>query len=190
MLLRSMPCECMVPRYVWFSKVLACWYCTFSHVTPLKLPACTPHITCHNSHAHVTISASYQSAGDTPRRRGFIDALQLGCIPVVFSEASRTLPLFLSNHEIRDASVLLDAASLDDPLGPNGIFSQLRARLPDAPRRRAAVAAAVTRLHYAYGELTAEDHDTVGPDALDMMLYGLAAPARNWPSVNADDLPA
>ena len=105
----------------------------------------------------------------------------MGCIPVVFMEASRTSTIFLPDSEMHNATVLLDESALDDADGPEGWMTQLRALDAHVPAMRAAGLAAATRLHYAFDDLAEDDHAAVGPDALDMMLYAVAAQRRGWP---------
>jgi hypothetical protein len=111
--------------------------------------------------------------GDTPKRRGLIDAWMMGCIPVVFDERSRNIPLFLTPFEASYMSVLLPA---DDLL--EGGTATLTAHLEaiaeaDLQRMRAAALVKVTSLHWAYSDLGEDDHEQVGPDAWDSVLYYL-----------------
>jgi Exostosin family len=112
--------------------------------------------------------------GDTPKRRGLIDAWSMGCVPVVFQEASRDLELFLLPEEGRNMSVLLAPEALlegkDDEL-----TAHLQAAAPPHKVRRmqAAALAKLTSLTWAYSDLHKKDHVKVGPDAWDMLLYQL-----------------
>ena len=115
--------------------------------------------------------------GDTPKRKGIHDAWNMGCIPVVFDEHSRELPLFLSADESAASTVLMSAEELID-LGDNarsGLTAQLQALAPDLASKWQAVTAQVTKLQFSYSDLGEEDHAVVGPDALDMLLHGLAS---------------
>ena len=55
-----------------------------------------------------------------------------------------------------------------------GITARLRELAPDVAAIRARIADKVTRLHFAYSDLGEQDHNEVGPDALDVLLHGLA----------------
>lgn len=112
--------------------------------------------------------------GDTPKRRGLIDAWAMGCIPVIFIEASRDLELFLLPEESRSMSVLLAPEALLE--GADGeLTRQLEAAADAASVRsmQAAAAERMTQLHWAYSDLYEADHASVGPDAWDVLLVGL-----------------
>ena len=112
--------------------------------------------------------------GDTPKRRGLIDAWTMGCVPVVFQEESRDLGLFLTPDEARNMSVKLDAkVVLDGKAGELSAALEAAAPPAEVARMRAAALATVTRLHWAYSDLGEEDHAKVGPDAWDVLLYQL-----------------
>jgi Exostosin family len=110
--------------------------------------------------------------GDTPKRRGFLDAIMALCIPVVFTEHTREYPWFLSNEDLAAGTVLIDKHEF---LGNNAAMSQkLRDLRPKVPRMRAALARVVTSLQWSYSDLGEEDHEAVGPDAWDIAMYRLA----------------
>jgi Exostosin family len=111
--------------------------------------------------------------GDTPKRRGFLDAIFSLCIPVVFTEHTREYPWFLSNEDLAAATVLIDKQEF---LANNTVMSQtLRDLRPAVPRMRAALARVVTSLQWAYADLGEEDHKAVGPDAWDIAMYRMTA---------------
>ena len=121
--------------------------------------------------------------GDTPKRKGIHDAWNMGCIPVVFDEHSRELKLYLSADESAAITVFMPPNELlsISEAASGGIGAKLRELAPDVAAIRDAIAAKVTRLHFAYSDLGAEDHAAVGPDALDVLLHGLAAQQQASP---------
>jgi Exostosin family len=110
--------------------------------------------------------------GDTPKRRGFVEAILSLCIPVVFSARSREYPWYLSDAALAAGTVLFDVGRLR--ANRSALHAHLQALLPRAPEMRAALARAATSLQYAYSDLGAEDHAAVGPDAWDIALYRMA----------------
>ena len=113
-------------------------------------------------------------SGDTPTRRGFVEALLLGCVPVVFHDLTRSAyPWYLSPAEVNETTVLLDADSLG-----GGRMALLEPRLrrlkPRLPAMRAAIARVATRLQWATADLTEAEHAALGPDALDVALWGIS----------------
>ena len=118
--------------------------------------------------------------GDTPKRRGFVEALLLGCVPVVFADATRaSLPGYLSRELLERTTVLMSPDVLR--AGGAAVADALAARLPHAPVMRAAMADIATTLQWSYGEPTAAEAAEVGPDALDVALVRVLERARAAP---------
>ena len=115
--------------------------------------------------------------GDTFTRRGFWDALLVGCIPVVFDDRSRYWPTFFEFGDARAVSVLLPAAEL--AANETVLEEHLRAYLPLVPAMQRAIAQQATGFQWAFSDLSEEEHAAVGPDALDIALHSLSARASS-----------
>ena len=113
--------------------------------------------------------------GDTFTRRGFWDALLVGCIPVVFDDRSRYWPTFFEFGDARAVSVLLPAAEL--AANETVLEEHLRAYLPLVPAMQRAIAQQATGFQWAFSDLSEDEHAAVGPDALDIALHSLSARA-------------
>jgi Exostosin family len=107
--------------------------------------------------------------GDTPKRRGFVDAMMMGCIPVCFMESSRAYPWYLSDEELAATTVLIPYEQFRRNW--TMLHDHLRSLLPQVPSMQAAIARHVTSLQYSYSEMGPEDHVLVGPDAVDVFLH-------------------
>jgi hypothetical protein len=92
------------------------------------------------------------------------------CIPVVFLEASRTCDLLIHPSELDSMTVLLPPEAAWDP---RALASNLTALLPRVPAMQAALARHATRMTLAWSEMEEADHAAVGPDALDVALWGM-----------------
>jgi hypothetical protein len=122
--------------------------------------------------------------GDTPTRRGFVEALLMGCIPVVFDERTRSsMPWYLSEAQLAQTTVLLDADSLGRDMSELEV--RLQALWPQVPAMRLAIAAIATSLQYAYADPSEKEHSEVGPDALDVALYRMTSRGLRSASVAA-----
>ena len=93
----------------------------------------------------------------------------------MFSERSRELETFLSQDEVRGMTVLLNPDDFANA-GEGRLAEQLRAEAPpdEVKRLQRNILAKITSLHWAYSDLGPEDHELVGPDAWDLLLYRLA----------------
>ena len=112
-------------------------------------------------------------SGDTPTRRGFIEAILLGCVPVVFHNLSRSsYPWHLKDEAMTAGTVLLDENELGGPELPL-LAPMLRALRPQLPEMRAALARSAMQLQWAYADLSEAEHAVYGPDALDAALVGM-----------------
>ena len=121
--------------------------------------------------------------GDTFTRRGFWDALLVGCIPVVFHEHSRRWPVFFANEDVRAVTVMLPADAF--AANPGVLEDKLRAWLPQVPAMQRAIAQQATGFQWAFSDLEEADHAEVGPDALDLALARLASGARQKVNTSA-----
>lgn len=118
--------------------------------------------------------------GDTATRRGFFDALLFGCIPVVFAEASRQWPWFLPPRVLPNVTALVPR---DDALAmrSGAELEALLAREYDSARTaamRAVMSQHATSLQYSVGDHGSSDAAAVGPDAADVLLWGLVNASR------------
>lgn len=92
-----------------------------------------------------------QPEGDTPSRKGIVDALLLGCIPVLFTR--RQLRLWPWHWEAASASVFVDGAAV-----ANGTIASVLDELARVPERRvrelqAAVEAVAYRMQYSASDV-------------------------------------
>jgi hypothetical protein len=94
------------------------------------------------------------------------------CIPVVFLEASRAADWFIHPSERDSCTVLLPPEAARDA---RTLTRHLTRLLPRAPAMRAALARHATRMTLAWSELEEADHAEVGPDAVDIALWGMTA---------------
>ena len=114
-----------------------------------------------------------QPPGDTPTRKGIIDALLLGCIPVLFDPAQRAQWPWHWGDWAADASVLLNGTAAR--LGQLDVIAALEA-IPAARVRemRATIAQQAHRLQYAtHDSLVLRSMGVVGDtyeDAFDAVL--------------------
>jgi len=98
----------------------------------------------------------FEPPGDTPSRKGIVDAVALGCIPIFTAPEQRLLwPWHVSKEEWKSASVLLDQKVQQS----GGLLVALRA-ISDAEiqRLRSMLQRLAKRLRYAPGE---EDDDAL-----------------------------
>jgi hypothetical protein len=109
--------------------------------------------------------------GDTPTRRGFWDALLMGCVPVVFSELSRRWPWHLPRAIVPSVSVMVPEADVVAMSGAD-LARRLQLELPRVASMRAVIADHATSFQYSFGD-HGDDDDIVGPDALDIAISGL-----------------
>ena len=120
-----------------------------------------------NAYRHATFSL--QPAGDDPARKGLIDSVTCGCIPVLFHEQQRMLWPHHWGGWVRDATVLLPSDAVR-----NGSLNVLEALRAIPPRRVARMQQALRlnahRLHYAF----VGSRDAAG-DALEISLAHLGA---------------
>ena len=114
--------------------------------------------------------------GDTFTRRGFWDALLVGCIPVVFDDRSRHWPTFFESGGAQAVSALIPVAQF--AANTSALGDTLRSMLPLVPAMREAIAQQATGFQWAFSDLDEQDHAAVGPDALDLALYRLATIAK------------
>ena len=126
---------------------------------------------------------SLQPAGDDPARKGLIDSVTSGCIPVVFQEQQRMLwPLHWGSW-VNDATVLLPMDAVIN--GSLNVLDALRA----IPQRRVARMQQTIRenahtLHYALSGSA----ETEGDDALEITLShlnGASSATRGAPAATA-----
>jgi hypothetical protein len=102
---------------------------------------------------------------------------------VVFYEASRNMTWYIHGADRSTTSVLLPPALAGNA---TALAARLRGLLPRTRAMRAAVARHAMRLTYAWDELAEEDHEEVGPDAVDVALWAMTAhrdlgvPAPEW----------
>ena len=106
--------------------------------------------------------------GDSPTRKGFWDALLVGCVPVVFLNASRSNVWAFSEDEAASFALLVPPTAVK---APGALREHLQRALPDVPRMRAAAAQYAAAFQFSFGLLDEEDHVAVGPDATDMILW-------------------
>ena len=92
------------------------------------------------------------------------------CIPVVFLEESRQADWYFHPSEIDTATVLLPPSAAQSA---DTLMGNLTALLPRVPAMRRAVARYATRMTIAWSDLDEDDHKAVGPDALDIALWGM-----------------
>jgi len=117
---------------------------------------------------------SLQPAGDDPARKGIVDSITSGCIPVLFQPQQRQLwPLHWGSW-VADATVLLPMAAVLngslDVLATLRVIPQGRvAKMQRTLRERA------HRLHYAF----VGSPDAAG-DALEIALSHLGTISRGW----------
>ena len=112
---------------------------------------------------------SLQPAGDDPARKGIIDSVTSGCIPVLFYPQQRQLwPLHWGDW-VADATVLLPAGAVLN--GSLDVLSELRAIPPSrVARMQEALRHHAHKLHYAF----VGSSDATG-DALEISLERLGA---------------
>jgi hypothetical protein len=106
--------------------------------------------------------------GDTPTRRGFWDALAMGCIPVVFLEESRRWTWFFTAEQLNSMTLLVPSEEIEYDEG--ALQRILTAKLPDVPAMQQAIARHAASFQYSYQALDEDDHLEVGPDALDVII--------------------
>ena len=85
-------------------------------------------------------------------------------------KASRTINLFIHPSELDDCTVLLPH---DIAAEPQALADKLTELLPRVPAMQAALARHATRMTLAWSEMEEADHRAVGPDALDVALWGM-----------------
>jgi hypothetical protein len=112
-------------------------------------------------------------SGDTPKRRGFFDAIFALYMPVLFGDRTSECPWYLSPQALADGTVLLEAGELKD--NRTLLHEHLRALLPQAPAMRATLSRVATSLQYSYSDMGVGDHAELGPDAFDVALYHMTA---------------
>ena len=100
----------------------------------------------------------------------FNRAVVCRCIPVVFTEASRSLAAWIPDTVADSLSIVLPPRMAADG---DQLMQHLQALLPRVPAMRANIAKYVTQLQYSHSELDASDHAQVGPDALDTALWAM-----------------
>ena len=116
---------------------------------------------------------SLQPAGDDPARKGILDSLTCGCIPVLFYEQQAALWPLHWRDWAPQASVLLPHEAV-----LNGSLDVMRT-LAAIPHERVALMQATIerwarRVHYAVpGGAHKEGSDGAGADALDVLLEHL-----------------
>jgi hypothetical protein len=110
--------------------------------------------------------------GDTAKRRGFVEALQMGCIPVVMDEWSRAYPWYLSDDELGGTTILLNAHEV--LANSSCIEAQLQRALPRVQEMQVAIGDVVTRLQWSYSDHLQGVDSHIGPDALDVALWHMA----------------
>ena len=90
---------------------------------------------------------------------------------MVFMEPSRTLPWWIPSGSANETSLLLPAELASKP---RALMAALRNNLYRAPEMRAAMARVATSTTFSLSEMAEEDHLAVGPDAFDVVLWGLS----------------
>ena len=125
--------------------------------------------------------------GDTPKRKGLIDAWNLGCIPIIFDVRTRELPLFLTPEEGASMTVFIEPDAFHAMTEPGDLAKHLEAMNVDVLAMQRTILSKVTRLHWAYSDLGEEDHAAVGPDAFDIVLRQLARSGASMATVMAAD---
>ena len=133
----------------------------------------------HDSHEVVYLMSEFclTPPGDTATRRGFWDALMVGCIPVVFDERSRDWPAHFIDGNASAVSVFVDPHAV--AADPARLEAHLRAMQPQVPAMRAAIAQQAAGFQWAFADLSKTEHEEVGPDALDRALHALMQLGRS-----------
>lgn len=110
--------------------------------------------------------------GDTATRKGLFDAILSGCIPVLLYRESAHFPWHLPADAQTFAVLLSAALVLEDP---EHIMRALRGVPPaEIQAKQRALAALAHRVQYSAGEQSSAERAELGPDALDLVLAGLA----------------
>ena len=91
-------------------------------------------------------------------------------------EESRTVDWYINPAKRDDVTLLLPATAADDS---EMLMRHLQLALPRVPAMQAALARHATRMTLAWSEMEEADHAAVGPDALDIMLWGMTKDRRN-----------
>ena len=132
--------------------------------------------------AFSTLADSYSSfclqpPGDTIPRAGIVDALSVGCVPVLFHPAQQKL--WPRHWNASQASLLFDWSGTRG--NASQVLQDLMALSPERVQqlRRAATAAAQTM--YYRGELG----DPNRKDAVDLLVRTLTSPST-WPRMSAE----
>ena len=114
--------------------------------------------------------------GDYAIRRGFWDALLMGCVPVVFDERSRPWHSVFPHGSPHSVSVLLPAHLLQGD--PHALERALRAFRPQLPRMQRTIAQHHAQFQFSVADMGEADHKAIGPDAFDLALVLLAENAK------------